>query len=515
MKIASTKNVVRGIFFGFINKAVVIITPFILRTVLIRQFGMEYAGLTNLFTSILSVLNMAELGFASAAAYSLYKPIAEEDTEKVCALLNYYRKIYNTAGCIVLITGALCIPFLDLLIKGSYPSEINLKLLYMIYLLDSAVSYFLFAYKSLILNAYQRVDIISIVHTIINMTSFVAKVFVLVVLKAYYIFVLCGLVATVLNNLFVARYVTVHFPDYKCHGILPKNEKRDVIKNAYGMFLFKICSVTRNSLDSVFISAFIGLAATSIYGNYYMILQGVTKIQQVIRESVQGGIGNKIVLNSPEQNHNEMFTLMFLYAWLSGVMTACMLCLYQPFIKLWVGSESLLDEPTMIMFCIYFYTLSIGGIRYLYHQAAGLYWKKRYWTVAEAIVNVVGNYVLLKLFGLFGVVLSTVVSLITIDFFYSSTIVYDEYFKNGKIWAYYKKHFIYAAVTFLGCFPAYVICKSIPLEGFLALIVRLFICLIVSNAVFFIVYRSFPEYPAAKRILSRVCGLLRARFGSV
>ena len=509
MRIDSTQNAVKGIFFGMINKVILIVTPFILRTVLIRHFGHDYAGLSNLFTSILSVLNLAELGFASAAAYSLYRPVAEEDTNKICALLKYYRTIYYCAGGIVLAIGVLLVPLLGSLIRGGYPEDINLVLLYMLYLMESAASYFLFAYKGLILTAYQRFDVLSIISTLINVGSFAVRLIILLVFKAYYAFVICGLISTILKNLLVARFVSKRFPDYKCKGTLDNSTKRDVLKNAYAMFLFKICSVTRNSLDSVFISAFIGLTATSVYGNYYMILQGVTKLQQVIRESVQGGIGNKIVLQSPEKNHKDMLVLMFLYAWLSSIMTACMLCLYQPFIKMWIGADSLLDESTMIMFCIYFYTLSVGGIRFVYHQAAGLYWNKRYWTIAEAMVSVIGNYVLLQLFGLFGVVLSTVISLVLIDFFYSSRIIYDYYFKNGKILTYYKKHGIYFLITIAGCTPAYLICRKITIGGITGLLIRLVICLAVSGVVFFAGYRFLPEYSEAMKIMNRVIGRFR------
>ena len=201
----------RGAVFGIINKVVIIIMPFILRTIIIHRIGTDYAGLNSLFTSILRVLNMAELGFASAAAFSLYKPAAEDDTEKICALLSFYRKIYYAVGGVMLMIGLCLLPFLDHLIKGSYPDDINLQILYIIYLVDSASSYFLFSYKNLILNVYQRVDIISIISTILHMAVYLVQVVVLYVFRAYYAFVILDVVYTVLNNLFVARYVSTCF----------------------------------------------------------------------------------------------------------------------------------------------------------------------------------------------------------------------------------------------------------------------------------------------------------------
>lgn len=511
MRIDSTKNTMRGIFFGTINKAVVIIMPFILRTILIHRIGADYAGLDSLFISILRVLNMAELGFASAAAYSLYKPVASEDTEKVCALLAFYRKIYYLMGLIVLSIGLAVMPFLDFLIKGNHPPDINLQILYIIYLMDSAASYLLFSYKNLILNVYQRVDIISIISTILHLTVYVVQSVILIIFRAYYAYIICELVYTVLNNLFIAGYVKKKYPQYKCQGKLGKQEKKEIIKNSYGMFLFRVCSVTRNSLDTVFVSAFIGLSAATIYGNYYYIFSGVTSLQLIIRESMKGGIGNKIALNTPERNHNDMLIFMYLYAWLSGICTACMLCLFQPFVKIWVGTKFMLDEATMIMLCVYFYILSMGSIRFLYHQAAGLFWVKRYWTIAESVVNIIGNFILVQLWGMFGVVCSTIFSLLIIDFGYSTTIVYDYYFRNGKMNVYFIKHSIYLVITALGCIPTYLFCRLIDFNGIVGLVVRLIICLLMSNMIFFFCYRKCPEYREAMEIAKRVIKMMKKK----
>lgn len=513
MRIASTKNTIRGIFFGMINKAIIIIMPFVLRTILIYRIGADYAGLSSLFTSILRVLNMAELGFASAAAFSLYKPVADENTEKVCALLSFYRKIYYSVGAVVLIIGLALMPFLDHLIKGSYPADVSLQILYLIYLLDSAASYFLFSYKNLILNVYQRVDIISIISTLLHLTVYAIQIIILVVFRAYYAYILCTLGYTVVNNICIARYVSKHYPQYRCRGTLDKSEKKEIIRNSYGMFLFKVCSATRNSLDTLFISAFIGLTAATIYGNYYYIFAGVASVQTIIRESMQGGIGNKIAMNTPEKNHEDMLTFMCLYAWLSGICTACMLCLFQPFVKFWVGSKLMLNESTMIMFCVYFYVLSMGSIRFLYHQAAGLFWVKRYWTIAEAFVNIIGNWILVQRWGMFGVVCSTIISLLTIDFAYSTTIVYDFYFKNGKIGVYFKKHGLYFLFTALGCIPTYLIIRQITIGGIWGLALRLILCLTISNSIFYVCYRRMPEFPAAMNIVKRVLGMVRKRIG--
>lgn len=504
MRISYIKNTTKSIFWGIVNKFVIIIMPFVIRTILIYFLGADYAGLSSLFTSILRVLNMAELGFAGAVAFSMYKPVAEDDTEKICELLAFYRKLYYVVGAVVMVIGIAMLPYLNYLVKGSYPSDINLQALYIVYLVDTAASYFLFSYKNVILNVYQRIDIVSNVSTVLHICIYAIQIVVLVLFRNYYAYIIFDIAYTIINNLVAAHYVSKMYPNYRCVGKLPKSEIKAILKNVYGMILFKVCSVTRNSLDNIFISAFMGLTAVAKYGNYYYIFSAVSNIQSVIMDSMKGAIGNKIAIDTPEKNHHDMLVYMFIYAWFSGWCSICMLCLYQPFIKLWVGESMLLDTPTMIMFSFYFYVTSMGSVRFLYHQSAGLFWQWRYWTVAETLMNVVGNYILVKAWGLFGVVSATVISLLVVDFGFSTFIVYKFYFKNGKIWMYFRDHLIYLIVTgLIGAFT-YFVCETIPLQGIMAIIVRLGICIVVPNVLYVAVYRKMSVYREALCLVGRV-----------
>ena len=102
-----TYNAKRNIFWGLVNKFITLSLPFIIRTIIIRKLGVEYLGLGSLYSSILQVLNMAELGFSSAIIFNLYKPIAENDTGKICALMALYRKIYRIIGLGILTVGLI------------------------------------------------------------------------------------------------------------------------------------------------------------------------------------------------------------------------------------------------------------------------------------------------------------------------------------------------------------------------------------------------------------------------
>ena len=257
MQINVVKNGKKNILMGFINRIVFLLCPFIERTFIIRILGAQYLGLGSLFTSILSVLSITELGFGSAVIYNLYKPVAEGDTRKINALLAYYKKAYQIIGLVILVAGLAVIPFLRNLIKGSYPEGINLTALYLIFLLNSCIGYFIFAYYNSILVVYQREDIKSAINSIVKIFVVACKIAVLILIKNYYYFALFLPVFTIVNNLWTAWRVHKLYPQYHAEGNLPADERAEIKKLVTGTFLENACQVSRNSLDSICISAFL------------------------------------------------------------------------------------------------------------------------------------------------------------------------------------------------------------------------------------------------------------------
>ena len=256
MKLERTKNAIRNMLWGVLNRIVNIIFPFVLRTVFIYTLGSMYLGLNSLFTSILTVLNLAELGFSSAIVYNMYKPIAENDTESICALMNYYKKVYRVIGSIVLIVGVSLMPFLRYLINGECPKDINLSILYLLFLGNTVVSYFMFAYKTCILTAHQREDIISKVNIVLKLGMYFIQTISLIVFKSYYGYIICTILNTIFTNSITAFYSNKYYPQYQCKGDISLQRKLGIRKNIQGLMVGKICMASRNAFDNIFLSMF-------------------------------------------------------------------------------------------------------------------------------------------------------------------------------------------------------------------------------------------------------------------
>lgn len=385
----------------------------------------------------MQLLNLAELGFSSAIVYNLYEPIAKKDNSKICKLLNLYKKIYRIVGVIILIIGLFILPFLNNLISGDIPLNLNIYALYIIYLSGTVSTYFIFAYKTSLLNAMQRNDILSKVNSILIFVKSILQIVILIIYKNIYLYAIIISIISIINNIICSKIIDRRYPEYKAKGQLDKKNDNKIKKNVVGIMMLRICTATRNSLDSIFLSKFLGLSVVGIYNNYFMMISALSSIISVIGDSIRSSIGNSVVTDSVDKNYNDMNKYNFIFMWFFGWCTITLLCLYQQFMKMWLGEQFMFSNTVVVLLCIYFYSLCIGNIRYIYSTTIGLWWKERYITFAQVIVNVVLNYILGQWLGVSGIILSTIISILCIEFVWAAKVLYKNYFKDKKISNYF------------------------------------------------------------------------------
>ena len=240
MKLERTRNAARNVVFDGTLEIVNMLFPFVIRSVMLHFLGTEYLGLNGLFKSILSFLNLAELGVGSAMVFSMYKPIAEDDTKTICALLRLYRTIYRIIGLIIAAVGLLLMPVLQSLIKGDLPAGMNLYILFLMNLGNTVMTYWLFAYKSSLLQAHQRRDVISKVGLILRMAEYTLKILILVFTRNYYLYLLVQLLCQLAVNVMTAVCATKMYPQYVPGGKLPKEKTVDIFRRVRDLFTSKL-----------------------------------------------------------------------------------------------------------------------------------------------------------------------------------------------------------------------------------------------------------------------------------
>lgn len=500
------ENVSRNLKWGIFNKLVDILAPFISRTILIYTLGNLYLGLNGLFTSILQVLNVSELGISSAIVFSMYKPLAEKDDESVCKLMNFYRTCYRTIGFIVLAIGIIILPFLPRLIDGDVPNDINIYILYLMNLTGTFLSYELFAYRTSLLDACQRNDIISKVMSCCRLVQVLFQVIGLVVLKDYYIFVLLIILYNVASNILNAVICKKKYPQYICKGKISSGTFKEIRKKVGGMVFQKMGSTVLNSVDPIVISAFLGLNLLGIYQNYIYIISALFGVMSAIRSSLVATVGNSIALETPEKNYRDFKYINFLYVWIVGWFSICLLCLYQPFINIWAGEQNLLSENLMFLFVLYFFFYKWCDILVVYLEASGEWWAGKGVPMIAACLNLVLNISLIQVIGLAGVLLSTIISIILVYDIGYSKVVFGKCFKGcSNMTAYITKQLLYFGVTLIIGAITYCLCTQLIIENnIITLIIRAVICCFIPNIIYYFVYRKSEEYKAGKEVIMRI-----------
>ena len=388
MRIERTKNTLRNIIFGFGYRLLNIILPFISRTAILYILGEQYLGLSSLFTSILSFLSLADLGVGGAMVYSMYKPIAENDTKTIRALLNLYLKFYRIIGTVILVLGLCLIPFLKVLVHEELPGDVNIYVLYILYLINTCLSYWLFAYKSALLQAYQRNDVESKIAMVITPLSYIFMLGALFLTHNYYAYVIWLPFFTIVTNLVRMIYVNKYFPELRPQGHISQELRASIVKKVTALLGTKLNTVVLNAADNIVMAAYFGLTTIGIYGNYYYIMSSIIGFLGICYSAMTAGLGNSIALESVDKNYNDFMKFSFINSWLVGWCTICLVCLYQPFMYLWAGKDLMFPFYIVLEFGLYFYVYQIRKIPVTYKDAAGIWWEDRFRPYVSMIVQV-------------------------------------------------------------------------------------------------------------------------------
>lgn len=489
-------NMKRNIVWGILNKFIALGLPFIVRTVLIYTIGMNYVGLGSLFSSLLQVLNFAELGIGGALIFSMYKPIAEGDDKKVCALLAFYRKAYRAIGIVVLAIGLVMLPMLKYLIKGNAPQDINIYYIFIIYLINNMIGYFLYAYKQSIFIANQRMDLVSKIGMGVQTLSGILQIIILLTTRNYYLYIGVIPVITFINNMTIGICTDKFYPQYKCEGNIDRNELREIKEKVGGMIFQKIGSIVLTSVDSIVISAFLGLIPLALYQNYYYIITAVFGVLSIIMQSIIASVGNSIITESVEKNYNDFKIFNMLYIELVIFCTTCLLCLFQPFMEVWVGKENLFGNEMVFLFVVYFFVHKWCDMLYVYQEACGIWWETRFIPLIAAMTNLIMNIILVNIIGLAGILISTIIAVVFIYDIGYAKVLFGTYFKNlNELKRYWCRQGLYFISMILVAVITWYICQIVNVSTLWGeIIVNCFICITIPNIILLIIWWRLPEF---------------------
>ncbi|MBP5639714.1 MAG: oligosaccharide flippase family protein [Victivallales bacterium] len=481
---------------SFCNNCVRMFVPFLRKTLFMWVLGPEYLGLNGLLYAIIGMLMLAEFGFGTAIICYMFKPVADDDKDLLCAYLNFYRSVYRCVGSAIFVIGLCLMPFLPRLIHGNIPADVNLYIAYFLHLMNTSVSYFLFAYRGSILGAHHRNDVSQYITMFTSILEIVVLAMVLYFTHNYYHYVIITIAFTVINNLLLVYATRKMFPDIVPYGKLPKAEFKRVVSDVKAIFMHKIGAVVSGHFDNLIISAFLGLTAVAAFNNYHSISLAVGGVISSCCYSMIGGFGNKIYTESKEENFRLLMKvnrlLMCAILWCA----AMQISIFQPFMALWTRGEASLIRHflTPFLIVIWFYEKQSRETLRMFKNAASLWQQDRWKAVIASLLNLALNFTFVFLFPdgykLDGVILATLLSDILVQMPWESYAVFSAFFDKEKAWKYWRNQIVYVMLFVSVCTLAWFGAYLIPLEGIAGLVVKGIVSAIISFCFVLAIFRN-------------------------
>ena len=506
MKLNFLNNTKRNIIAASASEMLRLLFPFVNRTLFLRLMGAEYLGLNSLFTAIFGVLSLAELGFGIAIVCSMYKPIADDDHDLICAYLRFYRTVYRWVGTIIFVIGLCLLPFLRHLVHGDLPPDVNLYVLFMLYLINTSVSYFLFAYRGSILSAFHRNDVLTNIRTVLQIVQFIAVSLILIFTRNYYLFVIVTILFTAIQNLLI-MYATRHlFPDITPCGDLVPEKRRKVISDVKSIFLHKVGTVISYQIDNVVLSAFLGLVTVASYGNYYYVYKTIAGIPAIIYSSMAGG--NKVHTESKEKNFQLFMTVCRMVGIVIIWCAAMMIALYQPFIEIWSGHDPELVQHflTPVLLSLYFYINQSRQVLLTFKAGAALWHEDRWKPVVGGVVKLLTCLLFIMAlpeeYKLDGVILSSIIGYVFVQIPWESHVVFSSFFDRTQAKAYWRHQAQFMLIALLVCTVTWAVTTAVPMDRIPGLFVKGIVAALVSGVLLLVFFNK--DIPAVmEKLLKR------------
>lgn len=492
------KSFLQNASIAFILQVINILVTFIVRTVFVKTLGNDYLSLNGLFTNVVSLLSFAELGIGNAIIFSLYEPIAMQNTEKINTLMHLFKKAYRWIRFIIAILGICILPFINHLVNDVNVNE-NFQILYILFLINTYVSYF-FAYKKSLLIADQKNYIAALIQQSIIVVQSVIQCIIILLFHNYVLYLWIQIIGTTMINIITSGYVDRHYKYLKQDASkLDKREYLGIFENIKNIFCYKIGAVILNSTDNILISSLITTRYVGLYSNYSMIISALNGVLMQVCNSIAATIGIYNVQNDDEKNESTFRYIFFISYWGFGVCTICLIELLNPFISIWIGDTYLLNFSTVVIISIVFYITGINQIPSQYRTSFGIFKQAKMIPLLASVINIILSIVLGKIIGLNGIFIATIIAKLVTFNIMDPLLIYKNGFKKESISFFYSKikYFIVLVITFLG---VHLINDFLHVEGILGFVVRGAITFCITNLLLAILLYRDNEF---KQLLRR------------
>ena len=491
---------------GLGGYAVNTILGLVCRMVFTRTLEADYLGINGLFTNIISMLSLAELGIGSAIVYALYKPLATGDNGKVASLVKFYGKCYRVIGLVVGIVGLALMPFLNYLIPEQPNIKESIYLIYAIYIFNTSSTYF-FSYRSSLIMAAQQNYIVTGLSYLITIAQSVFQMIYLAATHEYIGYLIISSIGTLVYNITISYIAKRKFPFIVGKNIKPleKTEKHGLIKNIRALVVWKLSGLLVNSTDNIIITYFNGLITVGLASNYTLLKGTLTSLLNTVFNGITASVGNLNAVESKEKRMKIFYSVNLANFWMYGWAAIGMFVVSSDLVKLLFGSKYVLPIGIPLILALNFYMVGMQSAVWTFKNTMGLFRPGRYLLVLTAAINLVCSIVLGKIWGLFGIYLATAISRAFTNTWYDPYAVFKHGFKE-KSFPYFKKYFMYALILAVTGGICYFLCSFINFSVIVNVILKFIVCCVVPNLIFYLCFFKTEEFDYFKDFFKKFLG---------
>ena len=506
-----TQNSINNMLTGVLTRVANLILQMVYRSVFIQILGLTYLSVNGLFSNILTIFSFAELGIGEAIVFSLYKPIKEQNYEKICGLMQLYKKTYCIIGWIVWGLGLAFTPFLPFMINGPTGGVENLTLIYLLFVLDSGVSYF-FSYRQAYMTACQEqyyLNIWSCIFTIFNKATLIVAI---LMFEQFIPVLIISCIWTVLQNAIMSGLVVRKHKYIKnTNGCsVDKSEKVTIVKNIKALVIYKLGTLVLNSTDNIIITTVVGLNWVGLYSNYSILVSAATGFIATLFSSITASIGNLNADKDSERKESMFYIVNFASFWVYSISAVCFFIALSPVVEIWLGGEYLIDKATVFIIALNVY---IGGMLFApfsYRQTMGLFVYGKLRPIISAIINVVVSIILGKLMGLSGVLLGTIISRVSTNVWFDPYIVFKKGLKKNPK-KYFLNYLLYLFLLFLGFVLGEFIAKIIIFGGLFDRIIQCLLCIACISIIYCLIFFRTNEFKYLCHVVKNILFNIRRK----
>lgn len=499
-----TQKTIINTSFSVASELLTIVLSFILRTAFIKILGNQYTGVSSVFTTILTMLSLSELGFATAIATALYKPLREKNQKLIQQLMDFYKTAYRLVALFIFVVGICLIPFLKYIIKDVPDIKENIAVIYFFYIVKTAVSY-LMIYKTTLLRADQKLFVVKKLEMICQIIRYVVEIAVLVIFKQYMTYLIIEIAATILQNYVITKRAEKEYPYAfeKPAEKLPRERVVSLLKDVKGLSMYKLSGTIGNSVDTMLISGIINTSTVAIVGNYTHLKTHVQKILMQFFSAVIPSVGNLASEDNKKKQllvFNRLFYISFLMV---NFFSVSLFVLSKPFINVWLGEKYILGQHISFVISFDFFLFILLQAIASFRTANGLFVQGQYRPLVTAIVNVFFSVILIKKYGVFGTIMATIIARLTTQW-YDPYLLYKHVFKE-PFTRFYLKYWFYIALFVSGALITNCIAETIVMNNMVInLIVDALLCVLIPNCWVLLWTYKTKEFLYLKGMLSKV-----------